>query len=252
MGAENDPGKNIDKRKAVWLLAHMVGDIHQPLHVGAIYFNKDCDKIVDPDVVGAGQADFSIGDTIGATAGGNSLKTGKTANMHSYWDSSTVDGAIRKAGLGKHDWNGLAARLVKNAPDSWQTSGPPDTWAAQWATEILPLADEALIKRLSIGEGEPGTSHGKLQCTVKVERKRGYVGWAYNKAGIQLAKAGYRLAAILVAVSRNSFKSAKGLCADRRGSPNAMPDQPETWLDHPQVFCDQLSRALFAQVRYLS
>ncbi len=36
--------------EAVWLLAHLVGDIHQPLHVGAKYVDKtDCETSVDPN-----------------------------------------------------------------------------------------------------------------------------------------------------------------------------------------------------------
>src|SRR5438128_6076178 len=44
---ENNPRK-ITKPVAVILLAHYVGDIHQPLHVGAEYFNQ-AGQAVDPD-----------------------------------------------------------------------------------------------------------------------------------------------------------------------------------------------------------
>jgi hypothetical protein len=44
---ENDPRK-ITKPVAVILLAHYVGDIHQPLHVGAEYFDE-AGHAVDPD-----------------------------------------------------------------------------------------------------------------------------------------------------------------------------------------------------------
>src|SRR5947207_15957272 len=74
---------------AVILLAHCVGDIHQPLHVGAEYFNEagepiDCDR--------------------GATGlggeGGNSLSLGQNAtaertrhyyhSFHAYWGVDAV------------------------------------------------------------------------------------------------------------------------------------------------------------------
>jgi len=56
--------------EAVWLLAHLVGDVHQPLHVGAMYFNRDCGVSVDPNVVGAGLPKFGIGTTVAETVGG--------------------------------------------------------------------------------------------------------------------------------------------------------------------------------------
>jgi len=41
------PFKIADKREALFLLAHLVGDLHQPLHVGAVYLDKD-GNLVDP------------------------------------------------------------------------------------------------------------------------------------------------------------------------------------------------------------
>jgi S1/P1 Nuclease len=36
----SNPAHNITKREALFILAHMVGDIHQPLHVGAAYVDS--------------------------------------------------------------------------------------------------------------------------------------------------------------------------------------------------------------------
>ena len=50
-------GVDLTKTEALWLLAHLVGDIHQPLHVGAVYFDKQtCATIVDPNNVPGGMA----------------------------------------------------------------------------------------------------------------------------------------------------------------------------------------------------
>ena len=69
--------------EAVWLLAHLVGDIHQPLHVGAKYFDKECEKGVDPYSGG----EFTM------TLGGNRINLAATPpavppapNLHLYWD----------------------------------------------------------------------------------------------------------------------------------------------------------------------
>lgn len=43
------PFSIIDKREALFMLAHLVGDLHQPLHVGAAYLD-DKGNMVDPDV----------------------------------------------------------------------------------------------------------------------------------------------------------------------------------------------------------
>jgi hypothetical protein len=39
----NGPAR-LSQRQALWVLAHLVGDLHQPLHVGAAYFDPDCRK----------------------------------------------------------------------------------------------------------------------------------------------------------------------------------------------------------------
>jgi hypothetical protein len=61
-----DPNASLaDKQLALRFIVHLVGDLHQPLHVG-----KCCDK------------------------GGNEVKVkwfGKDLNLHSVWDSSLVD-----------------------------------------------------------------------------------------------------------------------------------------------------------------
>src|SRR3977135_2242297 len=37
------------KREALLLLTHFIGDLHQPLHVGAVYLDNN-GQLVDPDV----------------------------------------------------------------------------------------------------------------------------------------------------------------------------------------------------------
>jgi hypothetical protein len=64
------PDVNLTDTEAVWLIAHLVGDIHQPLHVGAKYFDKTCQTSVDPNIGGTPPT-FGIGDTVAMTMGGN-------------------------------------------------------------------------------------------------------------------------------------------------------------------------------------
>jgi len=143
--AEDNPRK-ITRTIAVILLAHCVGDIHQPLHVGAEYFNEAGEPI-DPDRGATGLGD----------EGGNSLSLVQNAtaertrhyyhSFHAYWDLD----AVRNLTIGTPDEvpkaeresvyapaEKLIADFVANEPKNWRTSGDPKTWAEQWANEILP------------------------------------------------------------------------------------------------------------------
>src|SRR5271170_19056 len=83
-------------------LAHMVGDLHQPLHVGAIYYADDCAEVVDPNVAGEALSKFGIGTIIVSTHGGNDLKLPNGKSFHvAYWDEGTVTGAMRLAAVNK-------------------------------------------------------------------------------------------------------------------------------------------------------
>ena len=64
-----------DNKEALFMLSHFVGDLQQPLHVGAIYLSDD-GNIVDPARPGA---------VFEATSGGNALET-ESRNLHAVWD----------------------------------------------------------------------------------------------------------------------------------------------------------------------
>jgi len=197
--APNQGPAILNQRNALWLLAHLVGDIHQPLHVGAVYFDGDCTQIVDPNVVGAGQPDFGIGSTVASTRGGNDLMISKSRNLHSYWDGGTVTGAMRLVGVRDKSIEEFAMAIARNPPRGWQTAGDPETWSTQWATEIMPLAHQALT-RLHIAPGELVTGGPGGHCTWSVgPLPRDYTSWANQQALVQLGKAGFRLAALLQA-----------------------------------------------------
>src|SRR6266404_1326262 len=85
-----DNERKITKPIAIILLAHYVGDIHQPLHVGAEYFDQH-GHVADPD-----QADTTYSDQ-----GGNTLdlrltgdppngRLSHTKKLHGFWDLDTV------------------------------------------------------------------------------------------------------------------------------------------------------------------
>ena len=199
------PNVNLTDPEAVWLLAHLVGDLHQPLHVGAKYYEKTCRKGVDPNKTGE-PPDFGIDKTVAETQGGNKIlltakepAVGPAEQLHLYWDLTAVAQAMQAVGL--HDSEPEFARLLAGkAPDGWETPGDAGTWAAKWTNEIIPIAAEA-HRRLSIRrKGEPEIKNGKLDCRWQTTLDKSYQDWAKEQARTQLAKAGFRLAALFVAI----------------------------------------------------
>lgn len=176
-------------REALRLLAHFVGDIHQPLHGGNGFISESGPlQFVTPKGPGGWRT----------TLGGNSLVYGpeNRFNMHSYWDTHIVNIASRQDAA-----PAFAARLVatiKPLP-AWTMTGDPDGWPAQWATEGLGHAKAAykdlrLVSYLGPDDAKR-TAHRWL-----VEQPAGYDDAARPVVERQLAAGGYRLAAVLRAI----------------------------------------------------
>jgi hypothetical protein len=164
-----------DEREALLLLAHYVGDIHQPLHVGALYLDAQ-GKPVDPD---SGTLDPATD-----TRGGNQIITinastkKKGANLHHTWDE--IPGTMTSSHL-TTSW--LAqARAIR------PSSGPMTDWPAAWATETLGQAQLAFKGRKfgpKSGSDWTVTLPASYNNTMSSIKKK------------QLTKAGARLAQIL-------------------------------------------------------
>jgi hypothetical protein len=191
---------NLTRREALWLLAHVVGDIHQPLHVAALYFDKDCHDVVDANIVGAGQPNFGIGTTVSETTGGNDLMKGSN-NLHHYWDANAVDKAMNRAGFTASATAKFVKYVVKHPPKNWKTDGDPATWPAKWATEVMPLGRFA-YEGVRLGQARhPDPPHPtRLTCTAALTYEPNYDTDSAKVALRQLGKAGFRLAALLTAI----------------------------------------------------
>lgn len=116
-----------DKREALLILTHLIGDIHQPLHVGAIYLSAAGHRI-NPDVGTYNPATF--------TRGGNELLVGTSAKakLHGAWDA-----VPRSLIPSKVDGLSSAAR---NVP---LTGGSLFDWPQTWASETLKDAQKAFV-----------------------------------------------------------------------------------------------------------
>jgi hypothetical protein len=194
-GQEPQPNERaITKSVAVILLVHYLGDIHQPLHVGAEYFDASGNPF-EPTTSNKGFAD----------QGGNkltlfTLRKGKLVEagiFHSYWDGQTVDNAFGSAST-KASASQLASN--KNEPANWRLTGGVETWAEQLANEIMPLAREAherlVFRNVRIKSGDKDIIDGRAE-----ERKKSggsfYAVWAAATVKNEIHKAGWRLAALL-------------------------------------------------------
>jgi hypothetical protein len=187
----NDRG--ISKMIAVIIITHYLGDIHQPLHVGAEFYDKEGNPFL-PTVSNRGFA----------SQGGNKLtlftfmrggRLTEAGKLHSYWDGQTVKNAF-----GDQNDRTVARRLANREPQNWELSGAIETWSEQLANGILPVSREAhnrlAYKDIEIQPGQRDIVSGR--CDEK--RKRGgqfYAVWASNVVKEQIHKGGWRLAALL-------------------------------------------------------
>ena len=205
--------RKITKPIAIILLTHLVGDLHQPLHVGAQYFNE-AGKIVDPD---KGERGF-------ATQGGNTIMLqhfGATAariqqrrtKLHGFWDTHTVMAHLpdlpkempkeeRRAAMDAARKD-LVARLAKEEPKDWRL--PADVkltdYAETWADDILPTAREA-HERLEFREMRTKQEDDQVFAAGTAREKPNpdglsYYQWSAAVVAEEMHKAGWRLADLL-------------------------------------------------------
>ena len=176
-------------REAMRLLAHFVGDLHQPLHVGNAFVTSAPPMGFVPPTGPTGWR---------TTSGGNALVYGPQDrfNLHSYWDSHIVNLAMRN-----DDLPTFAARLMSEVAPApgWKDSGDPDLWPERWATEGLVHARDAYRDiRLTMYLGPDDT--GRTPHRWRIAQPAGYDERSRAVVRTQIAKGGYRLAALLRAI----------------------------------------------------
>ena len=167
-----------DKREALLLLVHYVGDIHQPLHVGAIYLDTAGNR-VNPDATPS--------DPATDTKGGNDIHLGDGRNLHATWDAVPAE---------MTSGNPLDAAWFDSAKKVSKTSGKIATWPTTWATGSVKAATKS-FKGVTFGPSSPdhnGVNHwnGTLPSSYD-----GAMSTAKKK---QLTEGGARLAQLLQAI----------------------------------------------------
>ena len=156
-----DPNASLaDKQLALRFIVHLVGDLHQPLHVG-----KCCDK------------------------GGNDVKVkwfGRDMNLHSVWDSAIVDEeqlsfTEMAAKLGRHTSNDDVIRWWDVNPRDWISE------SGQIRETVYPTLPPAGAKGKDGKPAVPELSYAYVYKYTPVMEQR-------------LKQAGVRLAAYLNAI----------------------------------------------------
>jgi hypothetical protein len=169
------PFKLKDKREALLLLTHYLGDIHQPLHVGAIYLNAKGSR-VDPDAKSYDAATDNLGGNRLITVNATSKKDGP--NMHQTWDAIPVSMNV----------DHLDAAWLVQARAIPQSSGTLYTWPVAWASETLGQTQLAM-KNLRFGR--------KVGNEWRVTLPASYRPMMADIKEEQLTRAGARLAQVL-------------------------------------------------------
>lgn len=176
-------------REALRMLAHLAGDVHQPLHAGNAFVS---DRVPLRFVLPEGGSGWR------PTLGGNALVYGpeQRFNLHSYWDSHAVNLAMGKDGL-----DAYVARLQREQPAraDWRSTGDASTWPARWATDALPHA-RAAHKGITLTEYLGPDRAKRTAHRWLIEQPAGYDDLARAIVPEQLAKGGYRLAETLKAI----------------------------------------------------
>jgi len=158
-----DPKANLaDKQLALRFVIHIVGDLHQPLHVG-----KCCDR------------------------GGNDVKVtwfGKPTNLHAVWDSALVDDE-------QLSFSELAAKLERHISDkqliAWWDINPRD-----WISESAEYRDSLYPTAADMPKPKKGEKLKKGQ-PVLPDLSYSYVYRLTPLMEQRLSQAGVRLAAYL-------------------------------------------------------
>lgn len=203
--------RKITRPVAVILLAHYLGDIHQPLHVGAEYFGKG-GEVVDADnaadaLEDQGGNSFTLSLHSRVPFGGN-----HNSKLHGFWDTDCVMANLpalpetmpkeeRRAKMDEARRE-LVDRLSKQEPEKWRIpSASARGYAEALANEILPLAREAHqrlhFRDVRQQQDESGAVFAAGIAEDRPEDSPSYAEWSRKVVADELHKAGWRLADLL-------------------------------------------------------
>lgn len=226
------------RRQALILITHLAGDISQPLHVGNGYVAKEGgfalprtkaqidevnifssfggnDFLLDdsmlasvsakliPAAAGDSAAPVHVPPSLPAFTSGDgkpaaTAPVASTRSLHSYWDSTVVDYAMRR--IGARTPEQFAQMIIAGKPVVAAGSGDPISWPYQWADDALVAAKVAFADMTPGEMSQRTTPAGKTYNVWKMAMPADYPVPSSALAKTQLTKGGYRLAALLEAI----------------------------------------------------
>jgi hypothetical protein len=205
--------RKITKPVAIILLAHYVGDIHEPMHVGAAYFDAK-GMLADPDKDKSALADeggntftIELNDEPPRTRGHHKKK------FHGFWDQDAVNGLFPELpdSLKKKEYDEQVKPLAKKMvhemattePKNWRLPAKIDlaNYAEAWANEIMPVTREAHT-RLELRDVKPLQQEDRVVAVGEavekpVTGKMNYRTWSTGVVRQEIHLAGWRLADLL-------------------------------------------------------
>ena len=187
-GAATGVATIASKREALLLIAHLVGDLHQPLHVGAVYLDAN-GRITDPDAAHLPLTYCEGAKRVPCTTGGNSITVAKGKNLHATWDDIPETWSVDKD-----------PDLVSGAMALPATPGAPEGWAAAWASESV--VEAGRVAFAGLGYRFTGTDKDPA-WSVQFADTQAYAKAREAEQRQQITRAGARLAQILIAALSN-------------------------------------------------
>ena len=217
--------QHFSPRQALLLIAHLVGDIHQPLHVGAAYINKDM-QFVTPankqqvdginifDLQGGNnllledkntwtkrdfeqfKRDEELAKTFATAEADKAKRVGKP--LHLYWDVTVVDNVMRN--LKVNSVAELTDKIMAEKPVVNLNSGNPIGWPEQWASDSLVNAKFAYRDVVVTDKTTTTNRKGVEYAAWYLRLPTNYIEKSTEITHTELGNAGYHLAALLTKI----------------------------------------------------
>lgn len=206
----------LSERNALRMLVHLMGDLHQPLHVGVRFMKADEDEgtfnvLTAPATIGSAASvarDCSNPNDICSDVGGNLLllNGSDSSSLHAYWDESLVETAMEREH--QSEPAGLAAVLFnKFQPQpAWAATGQLTDWPVQWANDTLQLSKASAYEGVTVTgvrRADPFGQGSNDTLAFDISKPRNYRTTNVPVVETQLAKGGYRLAKLLEVIYKN-------------------------------------------------
>jgi hypothetical protein len=197
------------KAQALRWLIHLVGDVHQPLHVATGYYRTRHQDLPNPVLIESPHDARQVG--VLGDRGGNDLLFSDSAsdNLHALWDSCLVKALAGISPCGKtpvpEDVERLthliAQRMTLPSAAGYLSSGEHFSWGAHWATDSLKTAHASKAYEFVRRNGIVRDSHradASIRMTIDAPPTKAEYSASHEPVvAAQLTKAAVRLAGLL-------------------------------------------------------